>query len=114
MSAPKTTTPTATYGVRISGFWNSTHRLETPEGPLGVLKIERNGWGMVVGGRYSPTKGEVLVMRRDPGLLRSQYSMPESLRRRQARPESRLSLPSVSMIRGSCSTTLFSHSVVMS
>jgi hypothetical protein len=77
MSAPKppSPTPTATYEVRIRGFWNSVHRLETKEGPLGVLTIERNAWGLVVGGRYSPTKGEVLVVRRDPGLLRSQYSM---------------------------------------
>lgn len=67
--------PTATYQVQISGLWNSTHRLSTTEGPLGVLTLERNGWGMVVAGRYSPTKGEVLVIRRDPGLLRSQFSL---------------------------------------
>ena len=67
--------PTATYSVQISGFWNSTHRLATSEGPLGVLSIERNRWGMVTGGRYSPTKGELLIVRRDPGLLRSQFSL---------------------------------------
>lgn len=67
--------PTATYQVRIQGFWNSTHRLTTAEGPLGVLQVQRNGWGMVTGGRYSPAKGEVLVFRRDPGLLRSQFSL---------------------------------------
>lgn len=67
--------PTATYSVQISGFWNSTHRLATAEGPLGVLTIERNRWGMVTGGRYSPTKGELLIVRRDPGLLRSQFSL---------------------------------------
>jgi hypothetical protein len=73
--APAAGVPTAVYGVRIAGFWNSTHRLSTAEGPLGVLTVQRNRWGMVVGGRYSPAKGEVLVIRRDPGLLRSQYSM---------------------------------------
>ena len=67
--------PTATYCSQISGMWNSTHRLGTAEGPLGVLTVERNAWGMVTGGRYSPTKGEVLVIRRDPGLLRSQFSL---------------------------------------
>ncbi len=67
--------PTATYQVRIEGFWNSTHRFSTAEGPLGVLTVERNGWGVVTGGRYSPAKGEVLVARRDPGLLRSQFSL---------------------------------------
>jgi hypothetical protein len=44
------------------------------EGPLGVLTFER-GRGMVVAGRWSPEKGEVLTMRRDPGLLRSQFSL---------------------------------------
>ena len=44
------------------------------EGPLGVLTLER-ARGMVVGGRWSPEKGEVLTMRRDPGLLRSQFSL---------------------------------------
>lgn len=72
---PATGTATANYSVEIAGFWRSTHRLVTPEGPLGVLTVERNRWGMVVGGRYSPTKGEVLILRRDPGLLRSQFSM---------------------------------------
>lgn len=67
--------PTATYQAQISGLWNSTHRLGTAEGPLGVLTLQRNGWGMVVSGRYSPVKGEVLVIRRDPGLLRSQFSL---------------------------------------
>jgi hypothetical protein len=30
---------------------------------------------MVERGRYVPTKGEVLLLRRDPGLLRSQFSL---------------------------------------
>lgn len=67
--------PTATYEVTISGLWNSTHRLSSPEGPLGTLTLRRNAWGMVVAGRYSPSKGEVLVIRRDPGILRSQFSL---------------------------------------
>jgi hypothetical protein len=67
--------PTATYQVQISGFWSSTHRLSTPQGPVGTLSVQRNRWGVVTGGRYSPTKGEVLLVRRDPGLLRSQFSL---------------------------------------
>jgi hypothetical protein len=71
--------PNATYQVRISGFWSSVHTLSKLEGtaeePVGVLRIERSPLGMVKGGRYQPGKGEVLLLRRDPGLLRSQFSL---------------------------------------
>ena len=67
--------PTATYDVRIAGFWNTRHTLSDGEGERGVLTVTRGKGGMVVSGRYSPTKGEVLLLRRDPGLLRSQFSL---------------------------------------
>jgi hypothetical protein len=41
---------------------------------LGTLTVQRNPRGVVCGGRYVPEKGEVLQFRRDPGLLRSQFS----------------------------------------
>lgn len=67
--------PIATYRTRVSGLWNTRHAIESATGePVGVLTIQRNGRGVVVGGRYQPVKGEVLVLRRDPGILRSQFS----------------------------------------
>lgn len=65
----------ATYRVQVSGFWNTRHTVSGPEGRLGMLSIERNGRGMIVRGKYTPEKGEVLYFRRDPGLLRSQFSL---------------------------------------
>lgn len=65
----------ATYEVRISGLWNTTHRFLLNGEELGVLRIERGAGGMIRQGRYSPTKGEVLFLRRDPGLLRSHFSL---------------------------------------
>ncbi len=67
--------PTTVYPIRVAGLWNTRHTLSGPEGELGTLSLERNAFGMVVGGRYVPVKGEVLVLRRDPGLLRSQFSL---------------------------------------
>jgi hypothetical protein len=65
----------ATYTTRVRGLWNTRHEIHTDTGPLGVLTIERNARGMVVRGRYEPEKGEILTLRRDPGLLRSQFSL---------------------------------------
>lgn len=70
-----TDTPTTTYQVRWSGLWSQLHQISGPEGPLGSLQTRRHPSGMVVGGRYSPQKGEVLIFRRDPGVLRSQFSL---------------------------------------
>lgn len=63
-----------TYHARARGLWNREHEIEGPEGRLGRLLVERSGRGLVVGGRYTPDKGEVLLFRRDPGILRSQFS----------------------------------------
>jgi hypothetical protein len=65
----------STYTTRVSGLWSTRHEIHGPEGLLGTLSIERNARGTIVGGRYAPAKGEVLRFRRDPGLLRSQFSL---------------------------------------
>jgi hypothetical protein len=61
--------------VRVSGFWNTKHRISGDDGPLGVLRVRRNVLGMVVSGEFKPEEGESLIFRRDPGLLRSQFSL---------------------------------------
>lgn len=67
--------PVAEYSTRVSGLWNSRHTLVGEDGDLGVLSVTRNATGTVTTGTYQPEKGEVLYFRRDPGLLRSQFSM---------------------------------------
>lgn len=65
----------ATYRTRVSGLWNTRHVISGDAGVLGVMTIERNGKGMICRGKYAPEKGEVLFFRREPGLLRSQFSL---------------------------------------
>lgn len=68
--------PTRTYKTRVSGFWKPRHTILDEEGqPLGTLTVSRNWCGMVVGAEYRPEKGEVLTFRRDPGILRAQFSV---------------------------------------
>lgn len=67
--------PIATYTTRVSGLWTTRHEISNAEGPLGVLTIERNKKGLVAAGKYVPVKGEVLHFRREPGLMRSQFSV---------------------------------------
>lgn len=67
--------PIAKYRTRVSGFWKTRHEILADDGPVGTLTVERNGLGMVIGGRYEPSQGEVLRFRRDPGILRSQFSL---------------------------------------
>jgi hypothetical protein len=65
-----------TYRTRVSGFWSPRHTLTDEEGKeLGVLEVRRNRVGMVVGADYRPKAGEVLHFRREPGLLRGQFSL---------------------------------------
>jgi len=66
---------TSTYRVQVTGLWNTRHALSGPDGALGVMTVHRGPWGLIDGGRYEPEQGEVLVFRRDPGLLRSQFSL---------------------------------------
>ena len=68
-------TPAAVYDVRISGLWNTRHTFSQDGRTLGVLAVQRRPSGVVHTGTYSPEKGEVLTIRRDPGLLRSQFSL---------------------------------------
>src|SRR5689334_4146548 len=65
----------AMYRTRARGVPRSAHEIEGPDGPLGVLHVERNRGGMIVRGRFVPQKGEVLTIRREPGILRAQYSL---------------------------------------
>jgi hypothetical protein len=68
-------TPIATYRTKTSGLFRPRHVVLDAEGKeLGVLTMTRNKRGVIVGGRYQPAQGEVLVLRRDPGILRSQFS----------------------------------------
>ncbi len=67
--------PSAIYAVEKTGLWNPTYTLKTQGDTAGVLSIKRNAWGMVVAGKFVPSKGEELQFRRDPGLLRSQFSL---------------------------------------
>jgi hypothetical protein len=66
------------YHVQVRGFWNTTHEFsqdtDTGRKVLGTLSIKRGLW-MVTEGVYKPLEGEVLTFRRDPGLLRSQFSV---------------------------------------
>lgn len=65
----------ATYRTEVQGLLGSRHAIRNAVGEeLGVLAVQRNGKGLVTGARYQPKAGEVLIMRRDPGLLRSQFS----------------------------------------
>lgn len=70
----------ATYRTQVSGLWSTRHRIfevRAGEGDVerGVLEIRRAPAGWVRGATYRPVQGEVLHFRRDPGLLRSQFSL---------------------------------------
>ncbi len=65
----------SSYSVSISGLWSPRHAISGADGPLGVLTAERSPRGVITAGTYRPEKGEVLYFRRDPGLLRSQFSL---------------------------------------
>jgi hypothetical protein len=67
--------PVATYHASVHGVWSTEHRFRSGETDVGALRVRRNRWGLVVGGEWRPAKGEVLTVRRDPGLLRSQFSI---------------------------------------
>lgn len=68
--------PIQTYSTRVKGWWSPRHTLLDDDGKtLGVLTVKRNRLGMVVSGEFRPEEGEVLSFRRDPGLLRAQFSV---------------------------------------
>jgi hypothetical protein len=67
--------PIATYRTKTSGLFSPRHVIRDGEGKeLGVLTVARNKRFTIVGARYQPVAGEVLAIRRDPGILRSQFS----------------------------------------
>lgn len=70
--------PKSIYRAKASGLLDARHEIslvgdDGPE-PLGVLRIQRRR-GMISEGVYEPEKGETLYFRRNPGLLRSQFSV---------------------------------------
>ena len=67
--------PTASYTFRSQGLWKPVLHISGPDGDLGTLTVHRNRWGMVVRASYQPIEGEQLEIRRDPGILRSQFSL---------------------------------------
>jgi hypothetical protein len=68
--------PLRTLLTRVRGFWNPVHTiLEADGSAVGILKVRRNRWGLVLGAEYRPEEGEVLQFRRDPGILRAQFSL---------------------------------------
>ncbi len=62
------------YRIHVSGLWTTRHEFRTEEGPVGVLHVRRNRWGRIDEAEFRPEKGEVLFARREPGLLRGQFS----------------------------------------
>ena len=68
--------PLKTFTTRVSGFLRPRHVVSDAEGKeLGVLEVSRNRLGLIVGGEWKPVKGEVLSIKRDPGLLRAQFAL---------------------------------------
>ena len=64
-----------TYRTEVSGLWQPRHVLHEGEQRLGTLTMQRNRMGMVTGGTWRPEAGEVFHFRREPGLLRPQFSV---------------------------------------
>lgn len=67
--------PIATYRTRPEGLLARSHAIHDAQGRIGTIATERNRWGLTVRATWRPEKGEVLTFRRDPGLLRSQFSV---------------------------------------
>ena len=65
---------TTTYAIQRKGLLRPEHGFHLDGKPVGMLTLS-HGRGMVIAGHWSPLSGEVLRMRRDPGLLRSQFSL---------------------------------------
>ncbi|MEM9802718.1 MAG: hypothetical protein AAGA20_20500 [Planctomycetota bacterium] len=67
--------PQKTFRTKVSGLLRPRHTFTDEDGKeIGVLVVERNWLGMIVGGEWKPTKGETLAIKRDPGLLRAQFA----------------------------------------
>jgi hypothetical protein len=96
------TEPLSIQRVRVRGLWNARHVFESEAGPQGELAVQRNAFGLIVRATWRPTQGETLTFRRDPGLLRGQFSvwtegrewLGSALRPHFVRREIELSTPS--------------------
>ncbi|MEM9382957.1 MAG: hypothetical protein AAGB93_23615 [Planctomycetota bacterium] len=67
--------PKKTYRTRVSGFLRPRHVVTDEDGKeVGVLQVHRNRVGLIVRAVWTPSKGEVLEIKRDPGLLRAQFA----------------------------------------
>lgn len=63
------------FTTRTSGWLRPRHVVLDEEGKeIGRIDVTRNRLGMIVKGVWTPTKGEVLEFRRQPGLLRAQFA----------------------------------------
>lgn len=63
------------FTTRVSGILRPRHTVMDEEGKeLGVLEVQRSRLGLIVGATWKPVKGEILEIRRDPGLLRAQFA----------------------------------------
>lgn len=67
--------PVKVYETRVSGLWNARHELLLDGERQGVLQIHRRWYGAVDRCVYLPEKGSVLEFRREPGLLRGQFTL---------------------------------------
>lgn len=65
----------ASYHTQVSGLWSPRHSIWKDQERLGSLVVRRSASSLIAGATYTPEKGEVLHLRRDPGILRSQYSL---------------------------------------
>jgi hypothetical protein len=65
----------ARYTARARGLWNPSHEIAQDGSPLGELRYTRAPLGYVRSAEYRPLKGEVWTFERNPGLVRSQFTM---------------------------------------
>lgn len=68
--------PVKVYTTKVTGLANSRHEIFLDGELQGSLTLKRNPLALVVGGEYKPAKrGGILLFRREPGLLRGQFSL---------------------------------------
>ncbi len=67
--------PVKVYDVKVSGLWTTRQEIREGEKRLGVLTNHRRWYGAVDRCVYHPEKGSVLEFRREPGVLRGQFSL---------------------------------------
>ncbi len=67
--------PSKKFRSQVSGFRTQRHRISGADGPLGAFEVKRSALGGVLEACWEPEKGEKLIIRREPGLLRGQFSL---------------------------------------